>query len=274
MKLTEVEESLQTEYNKLISELQELKLLYDEAKKKHSEMELNDLELYYELEDLSDKLNEDTKTDEKNEKQYIEDNCNKLAIKIPFTCGISVTLSYSIVSLLTETLIMKPILTTGIIAGHLSTGIIIGIAIYALYKKKYQSILKERYKHTDIHKKHSTEHYDKTIKLIGKKENYNKYHQEYLKVKDEYIEIEKKFLSKQEELKQFKEKMFKILFSSELEESLSIDIYELEENEIVQKKEHYESTYIDSVDLESEYEKKLPLLRKVYPPKKRILKRN
>ena len=169
---------------------------------------------------------------------------------------------------------MKPILTTGIIAGHLSTGIIIGIAIYALYKKKYQSILKERYKHTDIHKKHSTEHYYKTIKLIGKKENYNKYHQEYLKVKDEYIEIEKKFLSKQEELKQFKEKMFKILFSSELEESLSIDIYELEENEIVQKKEHYESTYIDSVDLESEYEKKLPLLRKVYPPKKRILKRN
>ena len=218
MELIENKENLQSEYDKLTLELTRLKRLYIEAKKKHSKMELKDLELYYELEDLSNELKAITKIDEENEKQYIENNCNKLALKLPFTCGVILSIFISILSLIKGSFITKTILTMGLIVGHLSSGIIIGIALYVLYKKKYQSILKERYKNSDIHKKSSNLHYDKMLTLMRKKEEHNKYHQEYLKVKEEYINLERNLFKKQEELKQFKEKVFDILFPREKED--------------------------------------------------------
>lgn len=218
MELLETKERFQPEYDKLTLELTKLRRLYTEAKKKHSEMELKDLELYYELEDLSKKITEDTKLDEENEKQYIDNNCNKLALKIPFTCGAFLSIFILLFEILKGNLITNIILSTGLIIGHLSAGIIIGIVKYTLYKKKYKAILKERYRDSDAHKKHSEKHYDKMLEVMRKKDKYNKYHQEYLKVKDEYINLEKQFLSKQEEIKQFKEKVFEILFPNERED--------------------------------------------------------
>lgn len=229
MNLIEIKENLQSEYNKLISELEELRKLYTEKRKLYDEMELKDLELYYELEDLSDKLKADTKIDEENEKQYIENNCNKLAIKIPFTCGLLLSVFIFLYEILTGNLITNIIFATGLITGHLSTGIIIGIIIYTLYKKKYITILKDRYKHSDTHLKFSTDHYDKMIKLIGKKENYNRYNQEYLKVITEYNDLGYKLLNKEEELKLFKEKVFEILFQNEKELTISEENIEKED---------------------------------------------
>lgn len=217
MDLIETKEILQSEYNQLISELDELKKTYIELKEKHSKMELQDLELYYELEELSNNLFEDTEIDEANEKKYIENNYNKLAIKLPLTSGVSLSLLITIILLLKGKLIISIAQTIGLIIGHLSSGMIIGIVICFLYKKKYQSILKEKYKHTPEHQKHSTKHYDKMLNLMRQKENYNNHHQEYLKIKQEYITIERQYLSKQEELKQFKEKIIEILFQNEIE---------------------------------------------------------
>ena len=47
MELLETKERFQPEYDKLTLELTKLRRLYTEAKKKHSKMELKDLELYY-----------------------------------------------------------------------------------------------------------------------------------------------------------------------------------------------------------------------------------
>ena len=107
MDLIETKEILQSEYNQLISELDELKKTYIELKEKHSKMELQDLELYYELEELSNNLFEDTEIDEANEKKYIENNYNKLAIKLPFTSGISLSLLITIILLLKGKLIIS-----------------------------------------------------------------------------------------------------------------------------------------------------------------------
>ena len=218
MELLETKERFQPEYDKLTLELTKLRRLYTEAKKKHSKMELKDLELYYELEDLSKKLTEDTKLDEENEKKYIENWFYKLSLRIPFSCGFTLSLFILFRLLSKGSFITQTLSSIVLIIGHLSTGIIIGIGIYALSKKKYKSILKERYKQTEIHQKYSEKHFDKMLEVMRKKDDYNKYHQEYLKVKDEFIKLERQFLSKQEELKQFKEKVFEILFPNERED--------------------------------------------------------
>lgn len=218
MELLETKEKFQPEYDKLTLELTKLRRLYTEAKKKHSEMELKDLELYYELEDLSKDLKEYTNLDEENEREYIKNNSDKLSIKISLSCGLISSLIITIILILTSKFIANIRYIIPLIIGFFTMGMTAGIGIYALYKKKYESKLKGKYKNSDIHLKLSNTHYDKVLKIMRKKDDYNKYHQEYLKVKDEFIKLERQFLSKQEELKQFKEKVFEILFPNERED--------------------------------------------------------
>ena len=217
MDLIEIKENLQSEYKQLESELNKLIQLYKELKKQYNEMNLKDTELYYELETLSNELNEDTQQEEENEKQYIMNNSEKLLIKLPFSIGIIGSLIVTIILLLNSKFIINPMLSLGLIAGHLSSGMIIGIGIYGIYKYKYKTILKERYKNTARHREHSTNHYDKMINLMNKKTIYNQYHQEYLNIKNEYQALEQNLLNKEQELKEFKEKVFKIIFPNELE---------------------------------------------------------
>lgn len=231
MDLEETKKALQSEYDKLISELDNLKKIYKTIKPKYQKMETKDFDLYYELEDLSEELKNLTKMDEENEKQYIKNNSNQLSLKLSLLCGLISSLIITIIFILTSKFIANISYVIPLIIGFFTVGMTAGLGIYTLYKNKYESILKGRYKKSDIHLKLSNNHYDKVLKLMRKKDDYNNYHQEYLKVKDEYINIERELNQKKEELNAFKDKVFNILFPSQKddlerteEESLSKDV--------------------------------------------------